>query len=73
MTALGIGLSTAIGSPIGLQLAEIRFWARFGRLYPETEVARYLDETTIDLGADLTEGQALREVAEAVDVSDVMM
>ena len=42
-----------------------------GQLYPEAEVARYLDETTTDLGPDLSEGQALREVAEAVDVSDV--
>ena len=43
-----------------------------GQLYPEAEVARYLDETTTDLGPDLSEGQALREVAEAVDVSDVI-
>lgn len=43
-----------------------------GQLYPGAEVARYLDETTTDLGPDLSEGQALREVAEAVDVSDVI-
>lgn len=43
-----------------------------GQLYPEAEVARYVGETTADLGPDLSEGQALRAVAEAVDVSDVV-
>jgi hypothetical protein len=43
-----------------------------GQLYPEAEVERYLGEATTDLGPDLSEGQALREVAEAVDVSDVI-
>lgn len=43
-----------------------------GQLYPAAEVARYLDEATTDIGPDLSEGQAIREVAEAVDVSDVI-
>jgi Meiotically up-regulated gene 113 len=43
-----------------------------GQLYPEAEVARYLGESTADLGPDLSEGQAIREVAEAVDTSDVI-
>ena len=43
-----------------------------GQLYPEAEVTRYLGEATTHLGPDLSEGQALREVAEAVDVSDVI-
>jgi hypothetical protein len=43
-----------------------------GQLYPEAEVTRFLDEATTDLGPDISEDQALREVAEAVDVSDVI-
>jgi Meiotically up-regulated gene 113 len=42
-----------------------------GQLYPVAEVAQYLDATAIDIGPDVSEGQAIREVAEAVDVSDV--
>jgi hypothetical protein len=38
-----------------------------GQLYPEAEVTRFLD-----IGPDISEDQALREVAEAVDVSDVI-
>lgn len=43
-----------------------------GQLYPEAEVARFLDEATTDLTPDISEEQALREVAEAVDASDVI-
>jgi Meiotically up-regulated gene 113 len=43
-----------------------------GQLYPVAEVAQYLDATAIDIGPDVSEGQAIREVAEAVDVSDVV-
>src|SRR3954471_24402291 len=40
--------------------------------YPKAEVAQYLDEASTDVGPDISEGQALREVEEAVDVSDVV-
>jgi hypothetical protein len=43
-----------------------------GQLYPEADVARHLGEVITDLGPDLSEGEALREVADAVDVSDVV-
>ena len=43
-----------------------------GQPFPEAEVAQYLNEAIVDPDPDLSEGQALREVAEAVDVSDVI-
>lgn len=43
-----------------------------GQLYPVAEVAAYLGEAPVDVDPDITEGQAIREVAEAVDVSDVL-
>jgi len=44
-----------------------------GQLYPKAEVAQYLgDATTADNGPDLSESQALHEVAQTVDISDVL-
>ena len=45
-----------------------------GQLYPSAEVAQYLAEasTDVDPDPDISEGQALREVEEAVDSSDVL-
>jgi len=43
-----------------------------GQLYPEAEVSRCLaDKTVVDAAPELSEGQALQEIAEAVDISDV--
>lgn len=43
-----------------------------GQTYPEAEVAQYMNVAIADPNHDLSEGQAIREVAEAVDVSDVL-
>jgi Meiotically up-regulated gene 113 len=43
-----------------------------GQLYPKAEVAQYLGEASIDFDPDISEGQALREVEEAVDVSGLL-
>lgn len=43
-----------------------------GQLYPAAEVAQYLQEAKSDNAPDISEGQAIREVEEAVDTSDVL-
>jgi hypothetical protein len=43
-----------------------------GQLYPSAEVAQYLAEASTDGDPGISEGQALREVEEAVDSSDVL-
>jgi hypothetical protein len=43
-----------------------------GQLYPSAEVAQYLAEASTDVDPGISEGQALREVEEAVDSSDVL-
>jgi T5orf172 domain len=43
-----------------------------GQLYPAAEVAQYLAEASTDASPDISEGQALQEVEEAVDTSDVL-
>ena len=43
-----------------------------GQAYPAAEVAQYINEPESESETDITEGQALKEVAQAVDVSDVL-
>ena len=43
-----------------------------GQLYPEAEVAQHLATVDDDGEPDITEGQAIQEVEEAVDVTDVV-
>lgn len=43
-----------------------------GQLYPAAEVAQYLNDGASDGGGEISEAEALQEVAAAVDVSDVL-
>src|SRR5947208_4533122 len=43
-----------------------------GQLYPAAEVAQYLDVANSDVDPGISEGQALREIEEAVDSADVI-
>ena len=43
-----------------------------GQAYPFAEIAQYTNKPDLDAGPDISEGQALREVEQAVDVSDVI-
>jgi hypothetical protein len=43
-----------------------------GQLYPAAEVAQYVPEASTDSSPDISEGQALQAVEEAVDASDVL-
>lgn len=43
-----------------------------GQLYPADEVARYLASEQSDTEPDISEGQALNEIAETVDTKDVL-
>jgi hypothetical protein len=44
-----------------------------GQLYPEAEVGQYLaGATEFDQAPAITEGQAIRQIAESVDTSDVL-
>src|SRR3954469_23222452 len=43
-----------------------------GQLYPVAEVAHYAGSATNEDEPDISEGQALREVEQAVDASDVV-
>ena len=43
-----------------------------GQPYPAAEVAQYLNDASGDAGPEISEGQALRAIEEAVDVSDVL-
>jgi T5orf172 domain len=43
-----------------------------GQLYPVGEVAHYLSTAHIDTDPGISEGEALNEIAEAVDTSDVL-
>lgn len=43
-----------------------------GQLYPVAEVAQHMGSATSDDEPDISEGQALHEVAQTVDVSDVV-
>jgi hypothetical protein len=43
-----------------------------GQLYPAAEVARCLDSAETDADPGISEGEALREIAQAVDTTDVV-
>jgi hypothetical protein len=43
-----------------------------GQLYPAAEIAQFLGDARDDSEPDISEGQAIREVEESVDVSDVV-
>jgi hypothetical protein len=43
-----------------------------GQLYPVAEVEQYLSDASVNTDPGISEGQALEEVKEAVDVSDVV-
>src|SRR5271170_7354635 len=43
-----------------------------GQLYPAAEVEQYLYKADSDVGPEISESQALRELEEAVDTSDVV-
>jgi hypothetical protein len=43
-----------------------------GQVYPAAEVNQYIDESDSEPESEITEGEALKEVAQAVDVSDVV-
>ena len=43
-----------------------------GQVYPRAEVGQYVNKSELELESELTEGQAIREVEQAIDVSDVL-
>jgi hypothetical protein len=43
-----------------------------GQLYPTAEVEKYLHKADSDVGPEITEREALHELEEAVDISDVV-
>ncbi len=43
-----------------------------GQVYPVAEVGQYINEPESESETEISEGQALKEVAQAVDVSDVL-
>lgn len=43
-----------------------------GQLYPEAEVAQYTQSTNSDTEPEISEGEALTEISQSVDVSDVI-